>query len=130
MSKIRTALEQSLALCESMALDDHMKYPQAQRLVPLLRELLEQEEECAHIFAIDPKTNIVTCSVCGVTEADTRPKERGTWSPLLQNGTMLVESSDMTHDVTIRIMGDFTSMSQMREYTKMIANRLNKFSKE
>ena len=130
MSKIKKTLEESLELCESMTLDDQAKYPQAQRLIPILRELLEQEEECVHSFNHNSGTGIAICSACGVTDLESKPQENGVWIPMMKNGNMLVESTDYTHDVTIQITGDFETINQMREYAKMIANRLNTFSKE
>ena len=129
MSKTRQALEESLELCESMTLDDQMKYPRAQRLIPILRELLEQEEECVHSFN-NSVTGAAICSACGVTDLEATPQENGVWIPIMKNGNMFVESTDYTHDVTIQIMGDFQTINQMREYAKMIANRLNTFSKD
>ena len=46
-SKIRSALEQALDLCNGMSLEEQQKYPRAAMLVPVLHELLEQDEECA-----------------------------------------------------------------------------------
>jgi hypothetical protein len=59
MSKQREALERALELCESISLADLQKYPQAGYLIPLLHEVLEQEEKCSHIF------NDNICIGCG-----------------------------------------------------------------
>lgn len=132
MSKIRQVLEQSLELCEGMSLEHQMTYPNSQRLIPLLRELLEQEEECTHTFVFAKETNegLATCLGCGITELELNPQENGTWVPVMKNGKMLIESSDITHDVTMHVMGDFASINQMRQYANTIANRLNSFNKE
>lgn len=58
---MRNLLERSLALCESMPLQDLQKYPDAAYLIPLLHDALEQEEKCTHIFV----ENI--CIGCGFT---------------------------------------------------------------
>lgn len=55
----RQLLERCLELCNKLSLEDLQKYPDAGYLIPLLHDVLEQEEICAHSYV----NNI--CAACG-----------------------------------------------------------------
>jgi len=55
----RQILERCLDLCNKLSLEDLEKYPDAGYLIPLLHDILEQEEICTHSFVDN------TCVACG-----------------------------------------------------------------
>ncbi len=125
MSKIKKALERSLELTESLSLVELQKYPNAATLIPLLREILEQEEECSHVWNENG-----TCVGCGISKVDCKIKEDGPWIPVMYDNQVTVQSEDPTHDVTMKITGDFSSIQQFYEYARMISRRLNSYNEE
>ena len=125
MSNIRTALERALEVLEMMTLQDLQKYPQAERAIPLLRDCLIQEEECAHSFQWQDTVNEKRCVGCNIKEEDQEPREKGPWAVKETGTKIVVESEDFHHDVTLTIQGDFESDPQKLVYARMIARRLN-----
>lgn len=52
--------------------------------------------------------------------------ENGQWSvDEWSDGQVVVQSSDFTHDVALKVAGDFRSYAQKIEYAQEIADRLN-----
>lgn len=125
MSKVKEALERSLELLEGFSLEDLQKHPGAATLIPMLRALLEQDEECSHVWSDDS-----TCKACGILKDHATPKEDGPWFPVMFDSQVTIQSQDLTHDVTLKVTGDFSSVQEFYEYARMIAYRLNSFNKD
>ena len=131
-SKIRSALEQALELCNSMSLEELNNHPTASLLVPVLHDLLEQDEECIHTFNNNRNRNEdgeLLCTGCGISEYDIKIVERGPWKPIRYQNSVYLLSDDFHHDVHMTISGDFGSPEQKYQYAREIANRLNSFGK-
>lgn len=52
--------------------------------------------------------------------------DKGLWSVPDMTG-LVIESDDFTHDVTLRIYGDFESDEQRRAYAQGLADLLNEY---
>lgn len=57
------------------------------------------------------------------------PKDKGTWeiaSWRREDGRIVIESTDFTHDADLTIYGDFGNEETRREYAQDICDRLNR----
>ena len=118
MKNLRKVLEGSLEIFEKMDLITLQQYPNASLLIPQLRDLLEQEEICSHIF-------VDGVCICGTREQDVEVRENGPWHVINEGGMTKLKSEDIYHDVTLHITGDFLTHNQMYEYGKKIVEKLN-----
>jgi hypothetical protein len=125
MSKIQQALEAALELCEGLSMEDLQRYPTASRLIPLLHDLLEQEEECTHVWIDRGNQKGMECQGCGIFKFEAEIVDKGPWRSVTFNNTTIITSDDFKHDVTLKVMGDFATVKQMNEYARMIAKKLN-----
>lgn len=121
-SDIRSALEQALALCNSLSFEESERHPSSYTLIPLLHDLLEQDEECTHSYDENQE-----CVACGLLQEDEEIVERGIWRGVVHNTKGYVFSEDFKHDVTMAVSGDFASEQQKLRYVQTIAKRLNSF---
>ena len=121
-SDIRSALEQALALCNRLSLEESQRHPSSSTLIPLLHALLEQDEECTHSYSETEE-----CVACGLRPEDEKIVERGLWRGVIYNNRGYVFSEDFKHDVTMAVTGDFSNEQQQLQYVMTIAKRLNSF---